>query len=368
MTFADPAALRVEFRSKSWPLFVSREGDIYTLDFPSRPPVPCDKPVLLERALGVPVLETHIARDFVALVENEQAVRDLTPDFSLLKQVGGFGLAVTAKGEDCDFVSLLRAVRGYRRGPGDRLLALHAHPLLERAPWQDAHGGAAALQTRRAALRGGLRSAREDRRPGGVLPAGRNRGIALNRRRKFLVLNIALGIALVYQIAVLIMGSLEYRPTFNAYGFLYVIVFMLTGFYLLISCAPEEGIQWIRWSQKHGPVLEESDENSLKKIYLRYKWIYLALVLIASFVAFLLSTINIISNWSALLRHILSHAGISALLMLVLSAWLGIKYTLQRAYKPWLEHGPSFLLCEALLLHNFLVAVWILKMLCNAQV
>ncbi len=105
MNFIDPSAQRVEFRSQSGPLFVNREGDIYTLDFPSRPPMPCKKPELLEHALGMPVLETHLARDLVAVVGNEQAVRGLNPNFSLLSKVGGFGVIVTAKGETCDFVS-----------------------------------------------------------------------------------------------------------------------------------------------------------------------------------------------------------------------------------------------------------------------
>ena len=105
MNFIDPSMERVEFRSQSGPLFVSRSGDIFTLDFPSRPPIPCDKPAILERALGVPVLETHRSRDVVALVEDEHTVQSLTPDFALLKQIDTFAVVVTAKGDTCDFVS-----------------------------------------------------------------------------------------------------------------------------------------------------------------------------------------------------------------------------------------------------------------------
>jgi predicted PhzF superfamily epimerase YddE/YHI9 len=63
-------------------------------------------PVLLEEALGVKVLETHIARDLLAVVEDEAVVRGLMPNFEQLKTVDpAFGIIVTAKGTDCDFVS-----------------------------------------------------------------------------------------------------------------------------------------------------------------------------------------------------------------------------------------------------------------------
>ena len=105
MNFVDPLMTRVEFRTQSGPLFVSREGDTYTLDFPSRPPVPCGKPEILERALGARVIETHQSRDLLALLEDEQTLLNLTPDFALLKQIDTFGIIVTAKGADSDFVS-----------------------------------------------------------------------------------------------------------------------------------------------------------------------------------------------------------------------------------------------------------------------
>lgn len=112
MSFVEAAAQQVEFRTQSGALFVSRSEELYTLDFPSRPPVPCDIPALLERALGVRVLETHCSRDLLALVEDEHAVQSLSPDFALLKQiVSYFAVTVTAKGDACDFVSRFFAPR-----------------------------------------------------------------------------------------------------------------------------------------------------------------------------------------------------------------------------------------------------------------
>ena len=96
----------VEFHTKSGTLTVSKNGDVFTMDFPSRPPVPCEIPTLLEQALGVPVLEAHASRDLLVLLESEDAVRNLRPDISLLKQLKDvFAVVVTARGTDCDFVS-----------------------------------------------------------------------------------------------------------------------------------------------------------------------------------------------------------------------------------------------------------------------
>ncbi|MGI5918727.1 MAG: PhzF family phenazine biosynthesis protein [Christensenellales bacterium] len=96
----------VEFHTKSGTLTVSQSGDVFTMDFPSRPPVPCEVPPRLEQALGASILEAHASRDLLVLLENEDAVRNLRPDFSLLKQLKDvFAVIVTARGTDCDFVS-----------------------------------------------------------------------------------------------------------------------------------------------------------------------------------------------------------------------------------------------------------------------
>jgi len=96
----------IEFHTQSGTLTVSKTGDLFTMDFPSRPPVPCETPPGLEQALGAPVLKTYISRDLLALLPDEDTVRTLHPDFSLLKQVkDAFAVIVTAKGTGCDFVS-----------------------------------------------------------------------------------------------------------------------------------------------------------------------------------------------------------------------------------------------------------------------
>ena len=94
----------VKFHSQSGPLTVSRDGEILTLDFPSRPPAPCASPDALLRGLGRKPLEILKARDYFALYESPEDVRSLQPDFNLLGTLDA-KVIVTAPGRDCDFVS-----------------------------------------------------------------------------------------------------------------------------------------------------------------------------------------------------------------------------------------------------------------------
>ena len=94
----------VRFHSKSGPLTVTRNGDILTLDFPSRPPKPCTVPEGLIRGLGKKPTQVLKARDYFVLYDTVEEVRSLKPDFALLGQLDE-KVIVTAPGTDCDFVS-----------------------------------------------------------------------------------------------------------------------------------------------------------------------------------------------------------------------------------------------------------------------
>jgi PhzF family phenazine biosynthesis protein len=105
------AGASVTFRTASGPLVVSRAGDRLAMDFPSRPPRPCAMPAGLDRALGIAPREVLLARDYLAVYDDEAAVRALRPDFAALDDVGGFAVIVTARGTGADFVSRFFAPR-----------------------------------------------------------------------------------------------------------------------------------------------------------------------------------------------------------------------------------------------------------------
>ena len=99
---------QVTFASLSGPLTVAREGDLYTLDFPSRPPAECADPALAEAlasALGTRPARILRAADCLCVFDDEEAVRSLAPDMSKLGGLDCFAVIATAPGSDCDFVS-----------------------------------------------------------------------------------------------------------------------------------------------------------------------------------------------------------------------------------------------------------------------
>lgn len=105
--FVDESAEVIRFETMSGLLTVERKGDLYEMNFPSRSPQPVAVTPEMKQALGVPVLEAHLSRDLMLVVESEEAVRDLSPNIVLLKQIpeAAVGVIITAKGQSCDFVS-----------------------------------------------------------------------------------------------------------------------------------------------------------------------------------------------------------------------------------------------------------------------
>jgi PhzF family phenazine biosynthesis protein len=91
---------------KSGTLIVKRDGDKYTMDFPSRPPIPIEEPNGLVEALGG-IQPTAIlrSRDYFVVYDSELDVRELTPDFFALSKMDTVGIIVTAPGDNSDFVS-----------------------------------------------------------------------------------------------------------------------------------------------------------------------------------------------------------------------------------------------------------------------
>lgn len=91
---------------KAGVLTVQRNGDKYTMDFPSRPPIPIEEPNGLVEALGgIQPKAILRSRDFFVVYDSEQDVKDLSPDFFALSKMDTVGVIVTAPGDDVDFVS-----------------------------------------------------------------------------------------------------------------------------------------------------------------------------------------------------------------------------------------------------------------------
>ncbi|MEW5766261.1 MAG: PhzF family phenazine biosynthesis protein [bacterium] len=97
----------VTFESQSGPLTVEQlDNGLLSMNFPSRRPVACEKPEVLEEALGTNVVTTLASRDLLVILENEEEVQSLLPNLELLSTIEEYmAVIVSAKGNKVDFVS-----------------------------------------------------------------------------------------------------------------------------------------------------------------------------------------------------------------------------------------------------------------------
>ncbi len=96
----------VRFHTRGGVLTVSRNQDSFEMDFPAKPPQPCETPVGLLSALGLKAALVMKSRDFLVVVDDAGQVRALAPDIAALAKLdAGSGTIVTAPGEgDVDYV------------------------------------------------------------------------------------------------------------------------------------------------------------------------------------------------------------------------------------------------------------------------
>jgi PhzF family phenazine biosynthesis protein len=103
----EPGRTEVSFKTRSGHLGAKREGEIITLDFPVRAPVPAAVDDELADALGgLRPAEVHITPAYVlAVFESEESVRVVQPDMDVLRSFDRPYMIVTAPGTGYDFVS-----------------------------------------------------------------------------------------------------------------------------------------------------------------------------------------------------------------------------------------------------------------------
>ena len=102
------AGTQARFYTKSGLLTADQKGEWIELDFPAKPEQEVEEPAHLLQALGVPA--QYIGKnefDYLVEVDSEEVVRNMRPNFSLLKTVPSRGVIVTSRAstEGYDFVS-----------------------------------------------------------------------------------------------------------------------------------------------------------------------------------------------------------------------------------------------------------------------
>ena len=105
LNFYEKNAARVVFTTLSGDLTVTRKDDLYEMEFPAYELKPVSVTAAMEDALGASVREAFMARDLLCVLDDEQTVQNLTPDFEKIKQIDGLLVHVTARGRETDCVS-----------------------------------------------------------------------------------------------------------------------------------------------------------------------------------------------------------------------------------------------------------------------
>jgi PhzF family phenazine biosynthesis protein len=97
----------IVFETLSGDLTVTIEGEFYTLDFPSRMPIPAELPQIISQSLSIQPKEVLKSRDYVLVFESEEDIKNIHINRSIIDQINldPGGLIITAKGENSDFVS-----------------------------------------------------------------------------------------------------------------------------------------------------------------------------------------------------------------------------------------------------------------------
>jgi len=156
----DAAELRFETRSGVLTVAKGEDGLLW-MDLPSRPGAPAPNFPCLRGALGIARFDTYKSADILVVLENEDEVGNLAPDFAKLKPLkdeagmsgDDFGVIVTARGSEtsgCDFVS-----RFFAPGAG-----INEDPVTGRAhcvliPYWAKRLGKASMTARQLSRRGG---------------------------------------------------------------------------------------------------------------------------------------------------------------------------------------------------------------------
>jgi PhzF family phenazine biosynthesis protein len=105
-----PGLQTVRFETRfSGALTVSRDGEMFAMDFPAIFGKACAKPPeALIRGLGPGSLPSAVLEGnetYLLVYETEDAIQNIRPDFARLEQLHPFAVMVTAPGKKSDFVS-----------------------------------------------------------------------------------------------------------------------------------------------------------------------------------------------------------------------------------------------------------------------
>ncbi|MBP1562083.1 MAG: PhzF family phenazine biosynthesis protein [Oscillospiraceae bacterium] len=106
LNYLEPESDVVRFDTMSGILTVERKNGAYEMSFPKRVPERIDVTDEITAALGFAPKELYSERDLYAVTDSVEDILSFEPDYKKLGTLDNWlGIVVTAKGENCDFVS-----------------------------------------------------------------------------------------------------------------------------------------------------------------------------------------------------------------------------------------------------------------------
>jgi len=94
----------VIFNSKSGVLKVRKDFDKLEMDFPIQKIKSCEVPKNILKAFKQDIVECYKSMDYILVFESEEVIKEIKPNFELLKDIDARGVIVTAKSSNYDFV------------------------------------------------------------------------------------------------------------------------------------------------------------------------------------------------------------------------------------------------------------------------
>jgi len=98
----------IRFETLSGELAVTKDGDLFVMDFPRMELIPCEAPAYLLDGLGnkpTEIFRVDADPNYYAVYPSEEDVRSISPDLRALEQLHPYGVVITAPGKTADIIS-----------------------------------------------------------------------------------------------------------------------------------------------------------------------------------------------------------------------------------------------------------------------
>jgi len=96
----------MEFSTLSGILYVEPKGELFEMNFPARRQTQIEVSELMKKAVGVVAARAYAGYNLTLELADEKTVAELNPNLAAIRELSEYhGVLVTARGENCDFVS-----------------------------------------------------------------------------------------------------------------------------------------------------------------------------------------------------------------------------------------------------------------------